>query len=166
MNVKKNLLNELQDEVATTRKFLEHFDDSKLDYKPHEKSMSMQQLTNHVVEIIGWPELILETEKLDFEAGDYQPSEIKSKSEFLDKLEELYAKSQSALQATTDEILEHQRWKMTMGKQIIADWSKYGAIRHALNQLTHHRAQLGVYYRLNDMFVPGSYGPSADDQGF
>ena len=54
----------------------------------------------------------------------------------------------------------------TIGGKVLADYSKYGAIRHALNQLTHHRAQLGVYYRLNDIPVPGSYGPSADEQNF
>ena len=50
------------------------------------------------------------------------------------------------------------------GRTSTADWDKYGAIRHSLNQTTHHRAQLGVYYRLLNIPVPGTYGPSADEQ--
>ena len=164
MNFKNNFLNELKDEAEITKRFLELYPNDLGDYKPHEKSMSMKALTNHIVEILGWPEFILETEKLDFAAGEYQPSVISSKTEFLTKADELTEKSVKALEATTDEILEHQRWKITAGDQIFSDWNKYGAIRHALNQLTHHRAQLGVYYRLNDIFVPGAYGPSADEQ--
>lgn len=166
MNIKNTILHEFQEEAAITKKFIDVFEDRIIDFKPHEKSMSTKQLMNHIVEILGWPEFILETEKLDFEAGDYMPNEFSTKAEIEDKFNEFTEKTEKALNATTDEILEHQRWKMTMGDHIIADYSKYGAIRHALNQLTHHRAQLGVYYRLNDIPVPGSYGPSADDQNF
>ena len=165
MNIKNILLHELQEETAVIQKFLESYPEELNDYKPHEKSMSMQALTNHIVEIIGWPEYILETEKLDFATGDYQPSAMKTRAEFLAAAKDLLEKSEKALNATTDEILEHQRWKITAGDQIFSDWSKYGAIRHALSQITHHRAQLGVYYRLNNIPVPGSYGPSADEQG-
>ncbi|MCH5600915.1 DinB family protein [Niabella ginsengisoli] len=57
-------------------------------------------------------------------------------------------------------------WSLKYNGNKLAEWTKYAAIRHSLNQITHHRAQLGVYYRLNDIKVPGSYGPSADDQNF
>ncbi|MCB4234045.1 hypothetical protein LDL59_00065 [Kaistella anthropi] len=58
------------------------------------------------------------------------------------------------------------RWSMSMGEQVLAEWSKYGAIRHALDQITHHRAQLGVYYRLNDIPLPGSYDQVPMNKGF
>ena len=105
------------------------------------------------------------TEKLDFAAGDYQPANITTKEELMQRFEDDYAKSKTALD-TAKEVDLDGKWSMNMGEKVLADYSKYGAIRHALNQLTHHRAQLGVYYRLNDIPVPGSYGPSADEQNF
>ncbi|MDO5655499.1 MAG: DinB family protein [Flavobacteriaceae bacterium] len=166
MNIKNTLLQEFKDEAAITKRFFANFPDDKIDYRPHEKSMNMQELANHVIEILGWPDFMLNSEKLDFEAGDYVPSAISTAADFQSKANELIQKSEEALQNTTEQVLEQDRWQMAMGDHILADWNKYGAIRHALNQLTHHRAQLGVYYRLNDLKVPGSYGPSADEQSF
>lgn len=165
MNTLNNLKEELQQEYETTAKFIQNFPEGKNEYAPHEKSMKLMPLATHVVEILGWPEMILKTDKLDFAAGDYQPTHLANKAELQQKFEEDYAKSKAALDAISEEDLEG-KWSMNMGEKVLADYTKYSAIRHALNQLTHHRAQLGVYYRLNDIPVPGSYGPSADDQGF
>jgi hypothetical protein len=88
---------------------------------------------------------------------------ISDKEQLLQKLEEDYQKSKATLHEISEDKL-NERWQMKMGEQVLADWDKYGAIRHSLNQATHHRAQLGVYYRLLDIPVPGSYGPSADEQ--
>ena len=148
METLPNLKTEFQQEYETTKKFIDNFPDSKNDYAPHEKSMKLMPLATHIVEIVGWPEIMLNTEKLDFAAGDYKP---------------LHFKSQNALSQLSEDGL-NGKWAMYMGDQLLADFTKYSAIRHALNQLTHHRAQLGVYYRLNDIPVPGSYGPSADEQ--
>jgi uncharacterized damage-inducible protein DinB len=83
----------------------------------------------------------------------------------MQKLESDYAAGKAALEKASEEDLEPS-WALKMSGQTLSEWSKYGAIRHALNQITHHRAQLGVYYRLNNIPLPGSYGPSADDQKF
>ena len=165
MNTLPNLQQELKQEYETTKKFLENFPEGKNDYTPHEKSMKLMPLASHVIETLGWPESILTTDKIDFAAGDYQPSNFTTKAELQQKLEDDYAKSKAALEKITEEDL-NGRWTMHMGDQLLADYSKYEAIRHSLNQNAHHRAQLGVYYRLNDIPVPGSYGPSADDQKF
>ena len=122
-------------------------------------------LATHIIEIFGWPEIVMKTEKLDFAAGDYQPTILATKEELQKKLEEDYAKTKETFDHTTEEDLSG-KWSMNMGEKILAEYTKYSAMRHALNQITHHRAQLGVYYRLNEIPVPGSYGPSADESEF
>lgn len=156
---------ELQQEYQITKKFLEKFPEGKNDYAPHEKSMKLMPLATHVAEIFGWADFMMTTEKLDFAAGDYQPVTLQTKAELLEKFEADYAKSKETLAKISEEDL-NGRWTMHMGDQLLADYSKYEAIRHSLNQITHHRAQLGVYYRLNDIALPGTYGPSADDESF
>ena len=163
MNTLSQLKQELQQEYQTTKKFLENFPDGKNDYAPHEKSMKLMQLATHVAEIFSWPDFIIKTSVLDFAAGDYQPTFLDTKDQLLQKLEEDYQKSVTTLNEISEEKL-NENWQMKMGEQVLSDWSKYEAIRHSLNQITHHRAQLGVYYRLLEIPVPGSYGPSADEQ--
>ncbi len=160
-----NLRKEFNQEYETTKKFLEVYSDEQNDYRPHEKSMKMMALATHLAEIFGWPDYMMTTEKLDFAAGDYQPTYLNTKAELQEKFEEDYKKSLATFANMKEEDLEG-RWSMNMGEHVIADFNKYEAIRHALNQITHHRAQLGVYYRLNDIPVPGSYGPSADVENF
>lgn len=161
-----NLLKkELQEEYQTTKKFIEKFPDNLNDYAPHEKSMKLMPLATHVVEVFAWPKTILETSFMDFAAGDYKPTFLNTKAELQQKLEQDYQAGKTALESISEEDLE-PTWSMKMGDQVLMEWSKYGAIRHGLNQITHHRAQLGVYYRLNNIPLPGSYGPSADDQSF
>ena len=165
METLPNLKTEFQQEYETTKKFIDNFPDSKNDYAPHEKSMKLMPLATHVTEIFGWPEIVMKTEKLDFAAGDYQPTILATKEELQKKLEEDYAKTKETFDHTTEEDLSG-KWSMNMGEKILAEYTKYSAMRHALNQITHHRAQLGVYYRLNEIPVPGSYGPSADESEF
>lgn len=165
MDTLPNLKKELQQEYETTKKFIDKFPDDKKDYAPHEKSMKMLPLATHIVEIVGWPDFMLKTEKLDFSANDYKPSVINNKAELQKKLDDDYSASKAALENITEDDL-NGRWTMHMGEKLLADYNKYEAIRVAFNQLAHHRAQLGVYYRLNDIPVPASYGPTADDPTF
>ena len=160
-----HLKKEFEDEYQTTKKSLAVFPEGKNEYAPHEKSMKLMPLATHVIEIFGWPEIVMKTEKLDFAAGDYQPTILATKEELQKKLEEDYAKTKETFDHTTEEDLSG-KWSMNMGEKILAEYTKYSAMRHALNQITHHRAQLGVYYRLNEIPVPGSYGPSADESEF
>ena len=159
------LRKEFTEEYETTKRFFAEFPEGMNDYAPHEKSMKLMTLATHIAEIFGWPDYMMNTEKLDFAAGDYKPTFLNSRAELLEKLENDYQKSRETLEKIKEEDLEG-RWSINMGEKIINEFSKYGAIRHALNQVTHHRAQLGVYYRLNDIPLPGSYGPSADEGDF
>ncbi|MCJ7933943.1 MAG: damage-inducible protein DinB [Chryseobacterium sp.] len=165
MDTLSQLKSELEGEFQTTKKFIDLFPEGKNDYAPHEKSMKMMPLATHLVEVFEWPNTILNTSELDFAKGGYQPAILSTKEDLLQKLNENYQSGKAALENATEEHL-HPSWTIKNDGHELASWSKYGAIRHALNQITHHRAQLGVYYRLNNIPLPGSYGPSADQQSF
>ena len=164
MDTLQQLKSELQAEYNTTKKFMDLFPDGKNDYAPHAKSMKMMPLAQHIVEVFGWPDYILKTDVLDFGEG-YHPTPLENRQQLLEELDKNFKAGLAALDAATESDLE-PIWKLAYKGQTLAEWTKYEAIRHSLNQATHHRAQLGVYYRLNEIKVPGSYGPSADDQSF
>jgi uncharacterized damage-inducible protein DinB len=161
--VKELLKDELNNEYATTRKFIERFPNDQAEYRPHEKSMKMLPLAQHIVEIFGWPKFILDTDYVDFadeNSGYVRPV---NKDELLAHLDKGIKENIEALDAMNPAQFD-DRWLLKYQGHTIADWDKYESIRHSLNQITHHRAQLGVYYRLLGIPVPGSYGPSADEQ--
>ncbi|MFN1218357.1 DinB family protein [Chryseobacterium kwangjuense] len=165
MDTLSQFKDELETEYETTRKFFEIYPDGLNDYAPHEKSMKMMHLATHISEIFGWADTMLKTSDLDFAKGDYQPKHLSTKEDLLQVLDENYKNSQLALDQAKEENL-NDFWALKNDGHELAKWTKYGSIRHSLNQITHHRAQLGVYYRINDISLPGSYGPSADHQGF
>jgi uncharacterized damage-inducible protein DinB len=160
MDTLKNLKDELTEEYGITKNFLKNFPAGKDSYAPHPKSMKLMDLTTHIVDIFGWPQVILNTDYLDFADG-YNPEKMASRAEMLTQLDKRFQNGINALENATEADLK-PNWSIRMHGQIIMEWTKYGAIRHGLNQITHHRAQLGVYYRLLDIPVPSSYGPSAD----
>ncbi len=162
-NTLQNLRAELAQEYHITRKFLERFPEGRNDYAPHAKSMKLMPLATHIAEVFAWPQIILNTGGIDFAKGDYKPTVLHDREGLLQFLDQSYQTGNAALEQAVS--LEG-RWGLSHGEHKLADWNKYEALRHALNQITHHRAQLGVYYRLNDIPLPGSYGPSADDQNF
>lgn len=155
---------ELKQEAETTRKFLNLVPDDKFDWKPHEKSMSMKELTVHIAEIPGWIETALTTSVMDFADG-YEPTPVENTGELLELLDGSVQKSKAALDEAEEEDMLPD-WTMRNGDQVLMVMPKHEIIRHSLSQLTHHRAQLGVYLRLLDIPIPGSYGPSADEQSF
>lgn len=165
MDTLNQLKSELEHEYNTTKMFFGLCPANKGDYAPHPKSMKMKNLVSHIAEIFGWPAMILSTDTLDFGKGDYKPTVINSREELLKKLDEDYQSSKTALGSAKEDDLT-PNWSISNNGQKLAEWTKYGAIRHGLNQIIHHRAQLGVYYRMNDISLPGSYGPSADSQDF
>ena len=158
------LLQEMEAEAVTTRKMLALVPDDKLDWQPHPKSMTMRSLAVHIAEIPAWVDMALNTEEFDFSKG-YEPTPISNNAELLELFEASYNKGHEALKAAKESQL-FGRWVMRMGEQILADLSKYQTIRHSFSQTTHHRAQLGVFLRLLNIPIPGSYGPSADETNF
>jgi uncharacterized damage-inducible protein DinB len=159
------LIKEMEQEAVTTRKMLAQVPADKFDWKPHQKSMTMKQLAVHIAEIPAWVDLVLRTSEIDFEAQPYIPTPVADTKELLALLETSVAKATDALKNAHEKMLE-ETWTIRSGKNIFDSGPKAGSIRHAFCQTVHHRAQLGVYLRLLDIPIPGSYGPSADDMSF
>lgn len=158
-------LNQLEEEAATTRNMLAVVPQDKYNWQPHPKSMTIKKLTTHIGELPGWIAFALQTDELDFAANPYQQIEITSNADLLAYFERSYAEGKAALEKATEEQLL-QNWTMRNGEHIISVRSKADVIRMSLSQLIHHRAQLGVFLRLLDVPLPGSYGPTADDTKF
>lgn len=161
----KELQDELNQESVTTRKFLERIPSDKYDWRPHEKSMSIKQLSGHIAELPSWVTLAFETEELDFQKSDYKPSEFANNEELLSILEKGLTVANASLENAEEEDLLPQ-WQFKNGDDILADLTKGKLVRFAISQTIHHRAQLGVYLRLLNIPIPGSYGPSADEPSF
>lgn len=159
------LQTEIEREAAITRKMLALVPSDKYDWKPHQKSMSFKQLAVHIAEIPAWVDMAINKEVLDFAAGDYKPSVVNNQEDLLALFEKSLEEGNEALHGTTDEFILKGTWTMKAGDHIIMTLSKYETIRHAISQTIHHRAQLGVYLRLNDILLPVTYGASADDKG-
>ena len=164
MNVIPFLIKELQHEANTTRKFFNLIKADKFDYKPHPKSMSTKQLSTHIAELPAWIDLAVNTDGIDFATMDWAPTEVSSADDLLQLLDKSVEKALAALQKVTDEDLL-KTWTIKNDGQVLQAMTRYESIRHAYSQTTHHRAQLGVFLRLLDIPIPGSYGPSADDPG-
>lgn len=154
-------LKEMENEAKVTAQFLALFPFDKSDWQPHERSMKMQPLAVHIAELPAWAELALTADGLDFATFDYTPTVIHSTQELLDLHEASMARARKVLVPENEGIL-NEIWTLRMGEQILSQDTKAETVRHALNQITHHRAQLGVYYRLLGINLPSSYGPSAD----
>lgn len=165
MDTLKQLKDELTQEYKTTKQFFDIYPEDKGEYKPHEKSMAINHLVTHISEIFGWAGFMLNSSELDFADSSMQPKLLTTRKEILETFENNYKQSIKALENATEDDL-NPYWALKNAGQELAKWTKYGAIRHSLDQITHHRAQLGVYYRLNDIELPGSYGPTADNENF
>ncbi len=164
MNTINQLKEELANETATTLKFLALVPFGKSDWAPHEKSMKMIDLVTHIADLGSWPKLGIETEELDFAAAPYNPAKADNNDQLVALMEKNTKESLESLSTLSEADLD-KPWVLRTGEQIHAEMTKYGIIRVSLNQITHHRAQLGVYLRLLDIPIPGSYGPSADELG-
>ncbi len=158
------LQEELNQEAVITRKFLERIPEDKYDWQPHPKSMPMKALAAHIAELPGWVAMGVATDGLDFAATPYEPKDIKSTGELLAFFEENLNSAKEAL-AGFDSKEFTKEWVLSNGDQILNRYTKYSVIRMTYSQVVHHRAQLGVNFRLLDIAVPSSYGPSADDMG-
>jgi uncharacterized damage-inducible protein DinB len=159
------LLKELDQEAQTTHKMLQRVPADKFDWKPHQKSMTMKILAVHIAELPSWITMGLTSEELDFEKIPYQPTPVNDNAELLDLFERSLADGKASLSAAKEEDLL-PTWTLRNGSQVLAVMTKYEVIRHAYAQTIHHRAQLGVYLRLLNIPIPGSYGPSADEMNF
>jgi uncharacterized damage-inducible protein DinB len=161
------LLPEFDAEIASTRKVLAAVPEEKFGWRPHAKSFTMQALAGHVAELPSWTSDVLRRERFDVD-GAHPPENASFKpasaQRMLERFEEWAAKARADLAGVTEESMQ-QEWVMTWDGYEIVRMPRYQAIRKwSLNHMVHHRGQLGVYLRLNEVKVPGVYGPSADEQ--
>lgn len=165
MSMIQMFLKELNAEAKTTRKMLPLIPDDKYDWQPHPKSMTMRRLATHIAELPSWITMTLTTSELDFASSPYKPEIINSTAELMIFFERTLADGQAHLEAAKEEQLSDS-WTLRNGKDIYSTSSKAEVLRMVYSQIIHHRAQLGVYLRLLNIPIPGSYGPSADDNSF
>ena len=166
MLIRDALLPEFDQEAATTRRVLERIPDDKFSFKPHPKSMDMASLATHLCEMTGWAvDTITED---SFDLAGFDPSTrriVASRAELLEKFDKSVAKARGALSAAEDAQLM-QPWSLKSGDKVFFTMPKVAVLRSfVFNHCVHHRGQLSVYLRLNDIPVPAMYGPSADEPG-
>jgi uncharacterized damage-inducible protein DinB len=169
MQISEALLPEFDREMANTRKTLERVPFDRFDWKPHEKSMPMGRLATHVSMLPTWTVETLNRQSLDIAPVDAPPPSLelpKSTSELVERFDDNVANARAAIAGAADaQLLES--WTLLTGGKEIFTLPKIAVLRSfVMNHLIHHRAQLGVYLRLNDIPVPALYGPSADEGGF
>jgi uncharacterized damage-inducible protein DinB len=164
MKLSESLLPEFDQETANTRKTLERVPEEKFDWKPHNKSFSMLKLATHIATLPGWTAITLNQDFLDV-SRPFTPPVPKTRGDLLDLFDKSAAEARSTIAATPDEVF-FQPWSLKNGTATVFTMPKIAVLRSfVMNHSIHHRAQLGVYLRLNDVPVPGLYGPSADDAG-
>lgn len=165
MTISEMLLPEFDQEMANTRKLLERLPDGRMEYKPHEKSMTLGRLAGHVAELPSWAIMTLTTSGLDLQPGQ-QPYIAKSRQELLEKFDKDVAEARRTIAATSDKQMG-EIWALTFAGKPVFSMPRAAVLRGScLNHMIHHRAQLGVYLRLNEVAIPGMYGPSADEMKF
>lgn len=158
------LVRDFDQEMTDTRRALERVPDSP-GYKPHAKSMPLGELAMHIATLPGLGKLILTEPTLDVTGpnGQRPPLRFESREKLLTIFDESVRSMRAAIAASTEETLQ-QGWSFTAGQRVLSTQPRYVVYRHLFfNHLVHHRAQLGVYLRLNDIPVPSTYGPSADE---
>lgn len=168
MSIAQAMLQEFEMESATTRKFLERVPAGKYDWKPHEKSMTLGRLAGHVAEMGMWGQMTAEMDEIDIAPVGQEPYKAcvaTSPEQLLADFDKYTAAFKQALPKVTDEKMM-KPWSLKAGGNTLFTIPRVACLRNfVLNHNVHHRAQLGVYFRLLDIPVPQTYGPSADETG-
>ena len=165
MAISAALLPEFDMETATTRKTLERIADEKFDWRPHEKSTTMGGLGTHLANILTWVEISLSTDSFDVapEGKPLRAEPAKSRDEILETFDKNAAAARQAIAEASDEHLM-QNWTLLHNGRSVFSIPRVAALRtFVMSHSIHHRGQLSVYLRLNDIPVPSIYGPSADE---
>ncbi len=161
MSISEAIVAEFKHEAEYTRKILAAVPGDRLDWKPHEKSMSLGQLAGHIAETPGWAPSMMEPE-LDFAAMDYKPFVAEDSDGLMKTFEDGAKTFEDNLSGRDDEFMT-QTWTMRSGDKVLMSVPRHAVVKEiSINHLVHHRGQLTVYLRLLDVAVPPTYGPTAD----
>ncbi len=163
MTISEMLLPEFDQEMASTGKLLECVPEDKFAWKPHEKSMTMGRLASHIAEMPQWAVFTIRQDQLEL-TPDMKPFNAATKSELMAAFAANIAAAREAIAGASDEEMG-KTWSLIYGGHTAFSMPKAGVLRHmVMSHVIHHRGQLGVYLRLNDIAIPGMYGPSADSR--
>jgi uncharacterized damage-inducible protein DinB len=166
MAIRDAFLPEFDHEMALTRKALERVPEGKPDWKPHQKSMTMSRLAGHLAELPNFAVMTIQNDSFDVAppgGSKRQPTVMTSRAQLLEAFDKNVVAARAAIAGASDEHLG-KMWRLHAGDKTIFNMPRAGVLRTLiLSHTIHHRAQLGVYLRLNDVPVPSVYGPSADE---
>jgi uncharacterized damage-inducible protein DinB len=166
MSYAETLLPEFDQEMASTRKVLERIPDDKLDWQAHPKSHTIGWNANHVADIPSWLVMVLTSPELDIapvDGASYASPKLTSSRAIVELFDKNVAAARKALAEVKDETVG-EPWTLAQAGKPIFTMPRAAVIRSmVLNHMMHHRAHLCVYLRLNDLPVPGMYGPSGDE---
>jgi uncharacterized damage-inducible protein DinB len=165
MAIADSLLPEFDREMGLTRRVLERVPDGQFVWKPHERSMTLGRLAEHLAELPGWAKVAIEMSGIDMAVGrppDHVPPA--SRAAVLEMFDRHVSEARGALSGRTDAELMAPWTLKAQGKEIFT-MPKAAVLRSfVMNHIIHHRGQMSVYLRLNGVPVPSIYGPSADEQ--
>ena len=164
MTIAELLLPEVDQEMATTRRVLERVPEDKFSWKPHDKSFSMGDLASHVVNTVKWTADTMN--RTEFDLASVSPEQMNQKAASRAQLLEWFDANVPSARGVLEKPDADYAvpWTLKQGDAVYFTMPRYNCVRSfVLNHIVHHRAQLGVYLRLNDVSLPGSYGPSADE---
>jgi len=162
MSISATFLPEFDQEMANTRRVLERVPTDKLSWQPHVKSWPFIKLATHLATLPTWTTMTIHTSELDISQPFEQPKPT-STAEILAVFDQTTAEARAALAGASDETL-FQPWTLRNGEQTLFSMPKVAVLRgFVFNHIIHHRGQLTIYLRLNDIPLPGLYGPSADE---
>src|SRR6476661_10203261 len=169
MKLTELFLGELDREGPLTRRVLERVPEGRNDWVPHKKSMPLGRLAALVAGMPSWLAMMIDKNEFDLNppggsSGSFQTN-FKTTGDLLKTANDGVGAARAALQKTTDEHLMTP-WRLLVAGQTVAEHPRHVMMRDSINHLAHHRGQLTVYLRLNDVLVPAVYGPSADDKRF
>jgi uncharacterized damage-inducible protein DinB len=166
MRIAEAILPEFDREMATTRKMLERFPEDKVEWRPHETSMTMGRLAGHVAELAGWTLPTLTQDKLELDPNNYAPVVIRSRAEALRQFDDTVKTARAAIAGANDETFM-KPWTFVAGGKTVFTMPKIAVYRSfVMNHMVHHRGQLAAFYRIAGVPVPSLYGPSKDEQLF
>ncbi|XKO53473.1 DinB family protein [Lysinibacillus fusiformis] len=162
--IKQLIIGDTLHELAATRRILERLPEEHLSWKPHEKSMTLGGLATHLINLLNWQIAILQHSEFDLLTVPLRREPINKQASILNEFDENVDKLEKLLAECNEKLLAEE-WTLRQGEHIIRSQPRAMAFRtFGLSHMIHHRAQIGVYLRLLNIPVPGSYGPSADEE--
>ena len=167
MSLAASLLPEFDQEMATTRRYLERLPADHLDFRPHERNSTLQKLATHLAYLPTWVAVTVDRDHIDLASPEAQMSHepLKSAADAVARFDAHVAEARARLSGADDARLLGP-WSLQQGGAVVLTLPRIACLRSfVMNHLVHHRAQLGVYYRMCGVPVPATYGPSADEPG-